>query len=223
MDSTPLPLRIRDCVLLILSLGRSARNLRELRDHLMIVPPQSLSHHFYDSLMRPTFDHPEYRNDFARWAGRELRDEMLAERMAVIDTVDYPDTEELRHHLVDVIEDRLAETSEVPQAAQGKEFHFLSSQFVITDTRLSVKKPDDLARVLPALTTGSIFFHFIEARRRSPLGRDDFSAWLGEWGERFESVCERLEAIDYYMWSLTELRERIAGCFEPAQRGSLIT
>lgn len=213
MGTTPAPLRIVDCSLMILSTGRSAQNLRELRDHLTIVPVQSVAHHFHDSLLRPTFDHPEYRNDFARWAGRQLRDELLAERLGVIDPIDLPDLEMLRGLLIDVIEDRLAEVNEVPQAGRGQEFHFLSSRFVTIETGVRAESPEDLSVMLPSLSTGSIFLHFIEARRRSPRRRDDLSSWLELWGQDFLPVVQRLEAIDYPMWSLTELRERISGCF----------
>ena len=214
MSHAPAPLRILDCSLLILSVGRSAQNLRELRDHLTIVPAQSIAHHFYDSLLRPTFDHPEYRNDFARWAGRQLRDELLAERLGVLDPIDYPDLEALRQSLIDIIEDRLAEVHDVPQAPGGQGFHFLGSRFVIIETGVRVSAPGDLAIMLPSLSTGSIFIHFIEARRRTPLRRDDFSLWLEQWGPEYEQVCRRLEAIDHYLWSLTELRELICESFD---------
>ena len=64
-----------------------------------------------------------------------------------------------------------------------------------------------------------IFFHFVEARRRPPLRRDDFASWLVGWGDEYGPIRERLEAIDYTMWSLTELRERIAACFDEDRSG----
>ena len=215
MSSIPEPFGLMDCSLLIRSVGKSAQSLRELRDHLT----QSISHHYYDSLLRPTFDHPEYRNDFARWAGRHLRDTVLAERLGVTDPMDFSDLEQLRQHLIDLIEDRLAEVSDVPQAPRGSEFHFLSSQFVIVDTHLRARKPAELGAMIPRMSTGSIFFHFVEARRRPPLRRDDFASWLVGWGDEYGPIRERLEAIDYTMWSLTELRERIAACFDEDRSG----
>jgi hypothetical protein len=202
-----------DCAVTTLSLGKSAQNLRELRDHLAIVPAQSLSHHFQDSLLRPSFDDPEYRNDFAIWAKRELHDASLGERLGVIDPTDYSDLELLRQHLLDVIEDRLAETEVVPQAARGKEFHFLRSQFVIIHTGVSAHSPEALGALIPSLSTGAIFFHYIDARRRPPLRVDDFSAWLDDWGPRYSAIGARLARIDYHFLSLTQVRERIARCF----------
>jgi hypothetical protein len=55
-----------------------------------------------------------------------------------------------------------------------------------------------------------VFFHFIDARRRPPLRRDDFSLWLEGFDPEFRPVCDRLRSIDFYQWSLTELQDRIA-------------
>jgi hypothetical protein len=213
---TPKAFRVIDCAMTILSLGRSAQNLRELREHVATVPVQSIAHHFHDSLLRPSFDHPQYRNDFARWADRQLHDSLLAERLGILDPLDHPDMEAVRQAMLDVIEDRLAEAPVVPQAERGKEFYFLRSQFVILDTGKAAETPEQLAAMIPGLSTGSVFYHFIEARRRPPLGTDDFSAWLQAWGPRYAPWCARLAGVDYSLWSLTELRERIAACLAAA-------
>jgi len=210
----PAPFKVMDCAMTILSLGRSAQTLRELRDHLASVPAQSISHHFYDSLLRPAFDDPEYRNDFAVWARRHLHDGLLAERFGVIDPMDYPDLEQLRQELIDIVEDRLAEAPEVPQAPRGKEFYFLRSQFVILDTGAHASAPRELAGMISKLSTGSIFYHFIEARRRHPGNPDDFSAWLEAWGPEHDAAREGLAAVDYQLWSLSELRDQIARALE---------
>jgi hypothetical protein len=215
MSAPPVsPFRVMDCALTIRSMGRSAQTLRELRDHIAHVPADSLSHHFYDSLLRPAFDHPEYRNDFALWARYQLRDAPLAERMAMLDPLDHPDLEGLRAALLDVIEDRLSSEGEVPHAARGKEFHFLRSQFVVFSTGDEALTPLQLGSMIPRLSTGSVFFHFIDARHRNPRLEDDFSGWLRAWGESCGSIVRRLEAIDVYLWSLSELRGRLAACFQ---------
>lgn len=183
MSSAPVsPFRVMDCSLTILSTGRSAQTLRELRDHVAHVPADSLSHHFYDSLLRPAFDHPEYRNDFALWARYQLRDPSLAERLAILDPMDHLDLEHLRQALLDVIEDRLSHEGDIPHSTRGKEFHFLRSQFVVFGTGDEAATPDQLGRMIPRMTTGSIYFHFIDARHREPLLKDDFTAWLESWG-----------------------------------------
>ena len=212
----PAPFAVMDCSLMIVALGRSAQTLRELRDHIAAVPPQSISHHFYETLLRPAFDDPEYRNDFALWTRRQLHDSRLAERLGVIDPIDYADIEPLRLQILEVIEDRLAEVDDVPQVERGREFHFLQSRFVVFDTGIRVANPAELARRIEHMSTGSVFFHFIEARRRPPFRVDDFSAWLRGWGPDYVGVRQQLAAVDFQLWTLVDLRERILRCFDPA-------
>ena len=219
MGEADTPFKIMDCAITTVSLGRSAQTLRELRDHLAVVPAQSLSHHFYDSLLRPSFDDREYRNDFALWARRQLRDVRLAERLAVI-AEEFPRDEPIRlQHLVDIVEDRLVEAVDAPSGAPGKEFHFMRSQFVVIDSGALAATPAELADLIPRSSTGSVFFHFVDARRRSPERVDDYSAWLRPRGPAFDEVRRRLAAIDFYLWSLTEIRERIARCFDALTLG----
>lgn len=203
------PFRFMDCAVTTLALGKSAQNLREFRDRIAEVPPQSISHHFYEALLRPVFDDPEYRNDFAVWARRQLHDNLLAERLGAIDPVECESLEALRQEVIDIIEDRLAEATFVPWAASGHEFHFQRSQMVVLDTGLRAATPTDLAARVPRLSTGSIFYHFVEGRRRPPIKVDDFSVWLAGWGPEFEPTREAIAAIDYHLWSLTEMRTLI--------------
>jgi hypothetical protein len=205
-----------DCAITVMSLGRSALSLRELAEHVAAVPVRSLTHHFHEALLRYTFDHPEYRNDFALWAHRDLHDARLAEMFGMIDPFELNDPEDIRQALLDVAEDRLSEVSESPRAAPGHEFHFLQAQTVICDTGKAAKDPAELGALIPRLTLGSVFYHFVEARKRPPLRRDDFSVWLGEFGTAYAGLRARLEGITVQLWSLPELRDHIARSFQGA-------
>ena len=208
----PEPFRFMDCALTTISLGRSAHNLRELRDWVAVVPVQSISHHFFETLLRPGFDDPEYRNDFAVWARRQLRDDVVAERLGAIEPLEHETLESVRQVVLDIIEDRLAETLHVPVAAPGQEFYFLRSQQVILDTGEQAATPADLAAQIPTLPTGSIYYHFVEGRKRPPLRIDDFSTWLESWGPSTAQCRACLAKIDYALWSLTELRAHMSKC-----------
>ncbi len=180
-----------------------------MRDRIVQAPLESIYHHFYEGILRPSFDDLEYRNDFAVWAHQALRDPHLAERLGQIHPLRFRTLEELREALLDVIEDRLSEHDVVPWAERGREFYFLSAKVVIFDTHARVERPKDLPSVVETLTRSSIYFHFIEAQRRDPVDVDDFSAWLRSWGDAYEPVCKRLSAIDYHFFNLREVREHI--------------
>lgn len=212
------PFMVKDCALITLATGLRAQNLRELRDRIIQCPIQSIEYHFYSSQLRPTFDDPEYHNDFAIWARHGLHDRPLAERLGVIDPLDFSNLEDLRSALLDVVEESLAESDHVPWSAARHEFIFLRSQVVVFDTGFRAKDLKELADLIPRLSTGSIYYHFVEARRRVEEGLDDFSTWLRCVEPKAHCICEKLATVDYYFCSLAELRDRLAGIFEQAVR-----
>ena len=81
---------------------------------------------------------------------------------------------------------------------------------VVFDTGKRFKSIKDLAKAVGSMSTGSIFYHFIEARRRPPLEEDDFTAWLLQWGDETERLRSRLKMVDYYYWTLHELRDQVS-------------
>jgi hypothetical protein len=213
IEPTIQPFYVKDCALITLATGLRAQNLREMRDKIEQCPLPSIEYHFFSSQLRPSFDDPEFHNDFAIWARRSLHDRVLAERLGVLDPLQYRDLESLRVALLDVVEDRLSESEHVPWAVLAQEFIFLRAQTVVFDTGLQAKTPRELARLIPHLSTGSVYYHFVEARRRVPGGVDDFRAWMERINSEIAELRERLAAVDYYFVSLTELRERLAQVF----------
>jgi hypothetical protein len=208
------PFVVKDCALITLATGRRALNLRELRDGIETCSLASIEYHFYSSQLRPSFDDPEYHNDFALWARHALHDRPLAERLGVLDPLQYNDLESLRQALLDVVEERLSEVEFVSWSAREHEFIFLRGQVVVFDTGLQAVTASELARLIPHLSTGSVFYHFVESRRRPPVGLDDFSAWLATTPNGPATLAERLSNVNHYFVSLTELREQLEIVFD---------
>lgn len=210
MNSPLTPFSVKDCTLISVALGVSAHNLRELRERIATVPLQSLYHHFYEALLRPSFDDPEFPNDFAQWARHQLHDAVVAERLGIVDPLAHKDREELRQEMVELLEDRIAEVGGSTSVEPGQAFQFLRSKLVIFDTGLSAGTPEELSALIPSLRPGSVFFHFVDARFRPPHGEDDFSTWLAQWGNDTDRVVTMLREIDVGFGSLIDLRERIS-------------
>lgn len=204
---------IRDCALSAIATGLRAQNLRELRDALLTVHGGSIYYHFWGGLLRPSFDDPEYNNDFASWIRHRLHDAKLAEQIGVIDPADFNDMDELRHELINVIEARLDETEFLTWAARDRQFHFIRAQTVVFDTNRRILQPQELVDLIPNLSLGSIYYHVIDARRRSPQAIDDFRTWLLHFGNRFTDLQERLAQLDPYFVGLTELRGQLSTVF----------
>jgi hypothetical protein len=201
---------IKDCALIAIATGIRAQNLRELRDRLATIPPGSIYYHFWGGLMAPRLEEPEFNNDFAAWSRRGLHDHVIAERLAMIDPTSFSDMEALRQELIDVIERRLDEVEMVPWAKADHQFYFKRSKILIFNTKKQIVDPLLLPAIMPTLSRGSIFYHFIDARRRSPEGVDDFSAWLMNFGERYAALCEAIGASDLFFTTLTEIRQRLS-------------
>lgn len=204
---------IKDCALIAVATGHRAINLKELRDNLNSISPDSIYYHFWGGLLQPRFEEREYNNDFAAWVWHGMHDGTLAERLAVIDPTDFADLEDLRQELLEIIEERLDERDYLSWLRASSRFEFIRSQIVIFDTRKRADKPQQLAELLPNLSTGSIFYHFIDARRRLDNHGDDFSFWLSGFGEECSELCRLLADIDPYFGSLHQLRDRLKKIF----------
>jgi len=213
-DGRPIsPFAAHDCALISLATSVTAENLREFRDGLLRVHKGSIYHHFWGRLLRPHFDEPEYLNDFASWAFHGLHEMALAERLSLIDPTDFTDLEDLRRELVEVVEQRLDESEYVPWARTDQRFYFVRARLVVFDTGRRVQDGAELATLLPELSTGSVYYHFIDARRRTASGTDDFTAWVCGHGPDCTVLAERLAALDPYFSSLKETRRRLAEIF----------
>lgn len=213
------PFAVKDCALLVRMSGLPpAINLRELRERVVACNENVLFHHFCESLLRPAFDHPDYRNDFAVWAKWYLSDRVLAERLGILDPYTVKSLEELRAITLDIIDERLSEVVAIPSAAPGDEFYFLEATTVVLDTGERVNSPKELGAAIRKMTNGSIFFHFLEARRRVPVGMDDFSAWLKGEEKKNAKYIRTLESIDFYFHSLSNLKEEIIAALAKVER-----
>jgi Family of unknown function (DUF5752) len=200
---------IKDCALSIIATGRRAQTLRELRNVIRDVHPGSIYHHFWGTLQRPLPVDREYNNDFATWCYNSLHDAPAAERLAVIDPAEYSDLEELRQELIEVIDERLDETELMLFTQADQQFHFARAIIVVFDTHRVLTHPRELLEAVPRMSVGSIFYHFVDARRREPVGKDDFSAWLMGMGAEYSALIDSIGAIDPFFESLFVMRDRL--------------
>jgi len=214
------PFEVKDCALLMRMSGLPpAMNLRELRDRIAICDEDVLYHHFCETTLRPMFDDPDYRNDFAVWSKLYLGDRVLAERLGILDPYSVGGMEELRAAVIEIIDDRFGELTMVPWVRSGDEFLFRQSTTVVFDTGERIGDPKDLHSAIRRMTNGSVYYHFLEALRRPPVGKDDFSAWLLDAGEEFKPYLNILESIDFQFHSLAHLREDLAKALRQAENG----
>lgn len=207
------PFQVRDCTLVAMATGYRAQNLREFLDGLQRVSSGSIYHHFWGRLLQSQFHEPEYNNDFAAWVYHGLHEKPLAERLSVVDPTEFDDIQDLRQEVVERVAIRLDESEYVPWARADQQFFFRRSKIVVFDTGHRIANPAELPHVVPEMSQGSIFYHFIDARRRTPDRNDDFNAWLAGLDGVYDDLRRRLAAIDPYFSSLKELRRILTHLF----------
>jgi hypothetical protein len=196
-----------------LATGRKARLLQELRRELVDIDIASIYHHFWGGLLQPRFEEREYNNDFASWVRHSIHDAVLAERLSALAPTRFADLEALRHEIIELIDTRLEEVEHLIWSRATQQFEFVCSQIVVFDTGRRLHRPEDLAPILPQLPISSIFYHFIDARRRTPQRHDDFSDWLTGFGDDYVPLIEHIAGIDPFFDSLGKLRERLVQVF----------
>jgi len=210
MNNTEESFRLKDCTIIVRMAGVDpAINLRELRERIAACPIDSVYHHFCETLIRPSFDYPDFRNDFAIWAFRNLRDRVLAERLGIINPYSFGDLEQLRFRVVEIIDERLDEVHYIPWVPKGEEFRFLRAATIVFDTGIDFHSAGEFVRQLPNLSHSSLYYHFLEARRRTGDGTDDFTAWMIKFKKQPTRLIKALAGIDFYFLSLIELKTAI--------------
>jgi hypothetical protein len=185
--------------------GLKARNLREFVDILKTVPESVVYYHTHHFLEEHHYLTPQPSNDFAIWVDEALGDEVLAERLASVDTYDFATLQALRDRHVSIVEDYLARGDGLREAAVGDEFHFVKSISVIVPTPYTANDIREFLDALRNLSAGSLYFHVFESRLRLGRGTNDFSSWLADsLGEN--ELARKISDLDPYTYTLEGLR-----------------
>lgn len=201
---------VKNCSLAAIATGERANSLLELRDKLYVVDEGCIYYHFWGARMNPNYIHTQHHNDFASWVFHRLHDNILAEKLGVIDPTEYDSLEELRQAIIETIENRLDEYETVIWTKKEERFHFIRSMIIVFDSHITISTPEDLTTTIEMLPPSSIYYHFIDARGRTPEKIDDFSGWLKMFGNQYDTLIENIQAIDPYFLTLTQVRDELS-------------
>ncbi len=193
--------------------GLKARNLVELRDVLKGVPDSVVYYHTHNFVEEHHFLTPEPSNDFAFWVSDALGDEVLAERLTSISTIDFPSLAALKESLVGIIEESLAVKPELRQAMEGREFYFMKSVGIIMPTPYVASDLREFVESLKKISLGSLYFHLFESRLRLGWGVNDFSRWLKDSLDEPELAAE-IDRLNPYTYTLEGLRSTLIQLIE---------
>lgn len=205
----------KQCVTILKSTGKKAGSLRELRDAISSISPESLIHHTYQYSLKGMVH--EYTNDFAHWAGESLEERALAERLSNIDPYDYAAVSELRAELVRAIDEYLETFPEPRNAVPGDAFFFNETVTLVFPAGTRARNLAEFLMAIKYADASSLYYHFFDARQRSGGGTDDFSRWIEDALEKAEPA-RRIRAIDPFMHNLESIREHIVEAVEAEVR-----
>lgn len=190
-------------------IGRErATNLAELLEEVKSCPDASIFHHTFQTLREHHYIRGGFSNDFAQWVFAACNEVALAERLAALDVRDFTSIPEIRERIVATVESYLKLHPAAGARPAFEPFYFCASQTVVTPTPFVANSLEEFAKCLGRVSLQSVHHHFITARLRPPLTRNDFSTWL-EKDLDLASLGARLNRIDIYTATLNDVRAKI--------------
>ena len=123
----------------------------------------------------------------------------------------------MRKELLGVIDDYLKRFPEPREAMPGDEFFFNETVTLIFPIGIRARNLAEFLTAIKYVDSGSIYYHFYEARIRLGGGIDDFSRWIEDAFDKKE-LTEKIKAIDPFMHNTEEIREHIVEAIEEEVR-----
>ena len=210
------PFRFTSVVQLPEMLGRRARDEQELLELLEEVPIDSIYYHTAARFLRFEVVDAMFPNDFAMWATREVRDQVLGERLGVIDPFDFTNLEALRQELVTTLDDHLSHISVVPRVIHGEPFHFMRARLIEIPSGFEATDVDTFADALGRVDASSIYYHTVEARLRKGVPEGDFARWLRD-NAGIDPLAAQVARLSPFSSSLEAMRKQLLHLVHGAQ------
>jgi len=201
------PFRFVDQVHLKELTGIKARNFKELGDILRNAPDSIVHYHTHHFLEEHHYLTPEPANDFAVWANDVLGDEILGEKLASIDILEFPTISALRDRIINLMEQHVPSGLKMRRVPEGKEFYFVKWVSIVLPTSRLAHDLREFGEALGMLSLGSLYFHIIESRLRTGKASNDFSVWLDSLGE--QELAEAVAKVDPYTYTLEGVRSQL--------------
>lgn len=203
--------QFKECVVQVELTGRRVNTLREFATALKEVPPGSIFHHMHHFFFRHHLELPDYSNDFSNWLSTGIEDRALAEKFANVAPFQFSSVEELREHILSILDGYLALHPELGD--RRTETFYFDTATTLVFSGLQVYTLAEFRSELARTEVSAIYYHFYEARLRRRLKTDDFTHWL-EQCFIAEPLVKAIRGVDPYMHSLEQLRAIVLRLFD---------
>jgi hypothetical protein len=206
------------CIELQEILGHRARDERELMEQLERVPLGSVYYHTHSVFLRHYQITGAYPNDFANWVASQVRDQVLAERLAVVDPFGFDSLEALREELVTIIDRHIFTLHPVPRVVFGEPFFFVQSHVIEVPTGLEAWTLREFRRCLAEVHASALYLHGLDARIWRGDPRGDFATWI-ERDLGCAALAGEVVRINPYLGGLERVRTRMLQLLDGALGG----
>jgi len=203
------PFEFMECITILKSTGKRARNISDLRTMIADISNESLFHHTYQYFLKGHI--LEYTNDFAHWVGESLEERALSERLSNIDPFAFQDLSNLRQEFLTNIDDYTGHFPAPRDTIPGDEFYFNETVTIIFPIGMWAKNLAEFLLAIRYVDPPCIYYHFYEARLRH--GTDDFSTWIDDVlgnKELARAICD----IDPFMHNIEGIRAHVVEAVE---------
>ncbi len=189
--------------------GKKAHNLDELLKLIESCSLSSIFYHTFSALRKLREVHVPYTNDFAVWISRNLHKEALSEKLGAIGLTEYNTIENLRAHIIEIIEDSKDQNPPAFQKKADEPFYLCDVTRIVYLTDKFAYNLESFREALDSISIDSLYFHFIESRLYNQNHLDDISTWI-EQSQGLSKLAQGIRNIDISVYTLNETKAKIA-------------
>ena len=188
--------------------GIKVYSIKDFIESLKVIDKLSIFYHMYINIFNyhnlPTF----YTNSISFWFYKNGRI-LLAEKLSIIDPLDYYDLEDLRNVLVRTLEENYDETWD---RKEENPFYFIEAEREIIECGEVANTLEEFIEGVKKSSINSLFYHLVTSRIENKTLINDYSAWLFNIGEA--KKAEKISKLDLYTMNLYEIKKKIISILE---------
>ncbi len=189
--------------------GIKVYTVMEFIETLKIIDKFSIFYHMYINIFNyhnlPTF----YTNSISFWFYKNGY-LLLAEKISIIDPLDYYDLDDLRNALVQTLEKNY--NKDLDKKEKLTPFYFIKAEREIIDCERIANTLDQFIEGIKKSSINSLFYHLITSRIENKTLVNDYSSWLLSIGEA--KKAEKINKLDLYIMNLYEVKKEIIKILE---------
>ncbi len=187
--------------------GIKANTIHAFLKALRHVHEDVIYYHLYRNIFEFHYLPLDYANSFAYWMA-ENGYYVLAEKLSVIDPLQYTSLEDIRHDIIRILED----SGEDLDVLCSKPFYFIRAVRMAVDLNIVAKDLESFVNGLKKIGWHSLFYHLVTARLKLGKPINDFSLWFESIGEI--ELAREIEKVNLWAHTLREVKGQLISIVE---------